>query len=376
MISIREVSGKKDQRAFLQFPIDLYKGNDCYVPPLWADEMKMFRPDFVYNQTCESKFFLAYKDGELAGRIQGIIQKAANEKWGQKRVRFTRFDAIDDPEVSKALFGAVEQWASSRGMDTICGPLGYSDLEREGLLVEGFDKRVTMSENYNAPYYQKHIEGLGFTKEVDWLGSRIYGADSPETIDELEKTAEYIMRRYKLHFGPARNAGDFMKRYADGIFELIDKSYGNLYGTVPFTKGMKDLMLENFGLVVNLKYTAVILDENDRMICFGFTIPGLADGLVTTRGKYTPRTLLRLLRCILRPRTLDLCLVGVDPEWLNRGVSILLFVGLMKTLRDDKHIRFADTNLNLENNYDILHQWKRFNIETVRRCRAYCKPIA
>ena len=246
MITVKQVETKKEQKAFLDFPLDLYAGNPNFVPPLYMDEKKIFRPDYVYSDCCDFVCFLAYKDGTVAGRIMAIVQKAANEKNGEKRARFCRFDAVDDFEVSKALFEAAEKWALEKGMDTVCGPLNFSDLEREGLLIEGFDQQATFEENYNAPYYGEHIGRLGYEKEVDWVGFRLYGAESPEAMEELEQLSDFIFRRYKLHLGPSTSGSDFLKRYADGIFELIDKSYEGLYGTVPFTEGMRKLMLDNF----------------------------------------------------------------------------------------------------------------------------------
>ena len=377
MITVKQVETKKEQKAFLDFPLDLYAGNPNFVPPLYMDEKKIFRPDYVYSDCCDFVCFLAYKykDGAVAGRIMAIVQKAANEKNGEKRARFCRFDAIDDFEVSKALFEAAEKWALEKGMDTVCGPLNFSDLEREGLLIEGFDQQATFEENYNAPYYGEHIERLGYEKEVDWVGFRLYGAESPEAMEELEQLSDFIFRRYKLHLGPSKSGSDFLKRYADGIFELIDKSYEGLYGTVPFTEGMRKLMLDNFKLVVDPKYVAVVLDENDKMVCFGITFPALAGALAGGRGKLTPGTALRLLKALKKPDAIDLCLVGVEPEYLNRGVSAVFSVAIMKMLRDNPNLRFADTNLNLEDNYAILNQWKRFRKEQLKRYRSYVKKL-
>ena len=376
MIEIKQVTTRRERKAFLEFPLDLYAGNPCFVPPLYMDERKIFRKDYVYNDCCRSVCFLAWKDGALAGRIQGIIQLASNEKRGERRARFCRFDSVDDPEVSRALFGAMEQWAAEQGMDTVCGPLNFSDLEREGLLVEGFDQPATFEENYNAEYYQHHIEALGYEKEVDWLGFRLYGPENEETLQELEGLTDFILRRYKLHFGPSDNTADFLRRYADGIFALLDTSYEQLYSTVPFTEGMKKLMLDNFKLIVDPKYTAVILDEHDRVICFGVAFAALGPALALTRGRLTPRTALRLLHCLKHPGGLDLGLVGVDPEYLNRGVSSVFSTAIMKMLRDNPEITYADTNLNLEDNWAILNQWKRFRKEQVKRYRSYVKKLS
>jgi len=374
MIEVRPVTTKREQREFLNFPLDLYAGNPCFVPPLYADERKMFQPGFVYNDCCDFICLNAYRDGKMVGRILGIIQKAANEKNGERRARFGHFDAIDDPEVSAALFGAVERWAIEKGMDTLCGPLAFSDLEREGLLVEGFDQPQTFEEQYNAEYYQHHIERLGFEKEVDWLEFRLYAPEPSEDEEDLDKLTDFIFRRYKLHFGESKNAKDFLDRYKDGIFRLLDQSYEGLYGTVPFTDGMKKLMVDNFRLVIDPKYTAVILDENDRMVCFGFAIPALAPALVGTRGRYTPRVLLRLLKAIKHPKIIDLCLIGVDPEYLNRGVSAAFASAILHMLRDTD-VEYAETNLNLEDNYAILNLWRRFNAVQAKRRRAYVKKL-
>ncbi len=375
MIEIKEVKSRRQQREFLNFPLDLYADNPYFIPPLYSDERKMFRPGFVYSDCCDWICLNAYKDGRIAGRIQGIIQRAANEKNGEKRVRFNRFDAIDDPAVSKALFDAVEQWGREKGMDTICGPLSFSDLEREGLLIEGFDQPQTFEEQYNAAYYQQHIEQLGFVKEVDWTESRLYGPAPDEDPEEIDKLTDFIFRRYKLHFGPSSGARDFINRYANGIFGLLDKSYESLYGTVPFTEGMKKLMIENFRLVINPKYAAVVLDENDRIVCFGFAIPALAPALAGTRGRFTPRVLWRLLRCIRHPKIIDLCLIGVEPEYLNKGVSSAFTSAIMHMLQDTD-VEYAETNLNLEDNYAIQNMWRRFQAVQAKRRRAYVKKLA
>ena len=375
MIEVREVKTKKEQKQFLNFALDLYKGNPYFVPPLYADERKMFGKDYVYKSSCEWTYFVAYKDGVPAGRIQCIIQKDANAKNGEKRCRFSRFDAIEDPEVSRALFKKAEAWALQKGMDTMVGPLNFSDLEREGMLVEGFEEPATFEENYNFSYYKDHVEALGYQKEIDWTASRLYGPESQEAFEELEQLVAFIFKRYKLHYGTAKSGPDLLKKYSKGIFDLLDTSYEGLYGTVPFTEGMRKLVLENFAMVISPKHTAVILDENEKLVCFGLSFPGLAPALVGTRGKYTPWTLIKLLYYIKNPDILDLCLVGVDPEYLNRGVSGALSLAIMKMLRDNPRLKWADTNLNLEDNYAILNQWRRFKSEECKRYRAYVKKL-
>ena len=375
MIEVKEVKTKQEQKAFLNFPLDLYKGNMNYVPPLYMDEKKMFREDYVYNTSCDWTCFLAWKDGVPAGRIQCIIQKDANAKNGEKRCRFNRFDVIDDLEVSKALFAKAEEWARGKGMDTVVGPLSFSDLEREGMLVEGFDLPATFEANYNFPYYSQHVEALDYVKEVDWTGTKLLGPESEETLQEMEQLNNFIFKRYKLHFGPSKSGKDFMKRYAKGVFDLVDKSYDGLYGTVPFTEGMRKLMMENYTIAVNPKYVAIILDENEKPICFGLAFPSFTRALAGTRGHFTPKVLFGMLRCLLKPEIIDLGLIGVDPEYMNRGISASLSVAIMHMLRDNKNLKWADTNLNLEENWAIQNQWKRFKRIQHKRYRAYVKSL-
>lgn len=374
MIRIEQVKSAKQRREFLNFPIRLYKNNPNFVAPLWVDEKKIFNKNYVYHDTCDDIFFLAYKDGKVAGRIEGILQKAANEKNAQKRVRFIRFDCIEDFEVAKALFEAVENWAKEIGMEEVCGPLGYSDLEREGLLIEGFDELSTFEEWYNAPYYQDFIERLGYGKEVDWNESQLRLPSDTSCIEELGKLSDFILKRYKLHLGEARNTNDFIRRYLDGIFEVLDRSYEGIYGTVPFSDGMKKLMVDNFKMIINPKRAAVILDENEKVIAFAVSFSSLAKAIQSRQGHITPVSAVKLLRALRKPSVVDLCLVGVEPEWLNRGVSTVFVYNMMTMLRD-QGIEYFETNLNLEDNYVIQNMWKRFDRRIHKRRRAYIKNL-
>ena len=375
MIEIVEALTKRQQRDFLNFPNRLFKGNPSYVPPLWMDEKKIFRKDYLYYETCEAVYYNAYKDGKMAGRISGILQKASNEKMGQKRIRFTRFDCIEDFEVAEALFAKVEAWAKEKGMDTVCGPLGFSDLEREGLLVEGFEEPETFEEQYNPPYYMDFIERLGYVKEVDWVESRVYAAE-PEVEKQMFEMSQFIMKRYNLRFGPAKSGRDFIKRYLDGFFEILDKSYAGIYGTVPFTESMKQLMVDNFTLLVDEKHAAVVLDENDKVVLIALCLPSIAKAMQRSNGHLTPRALLEILKAKRRPEIIDFALIGVDPAWINRGVSVCIAARLSERLRPAPGLKYGETNLNLEDNAAIRHLWKRFKHETVKRRRAYVKTLA
>ena len=373
MISIVEALSRREQKRFLEFPNKLYKGNDCYVPPLYLDEKQIFAKNYVYRDTCEAVYYNAYDEsGKMVGRISGILQKASNAKSGQKRVRFTRFDSINDPEVARALFGAVEKWALEKGMDTVVGPLGFSDLEREGLLVAGFDQLSTFEEQYNAPYYESLITGLGYEMEAEWNESKIR---APKEYDgELDKMSSFVMKRYGLHFGTARNTSDFLKRYGDGFFELLDKSYDLIYGTVPFTDGMKKMMMDNFKLIIDLEHVAVILDKDDRVVCLGICFPSIAKAMQAGGGHLTPKAIVRFLKARKHPEIIDLGLIGVDPEYLNRGVSTCIAAVLVKMLLDP-HVQWAETNLNLVDNYPIQNLWNRFDREIHKVRRAYVKKL-
>lgn len=373
MVEVLEVKSKKQQKEFLKFPLELYKNNPCFVPPLWMDEKQIFQKDYVYNDTCESVYYNAYIDGRIVGRISGIIQNAANLKNNEKRVRFTRFDCIEDFEVAKALFEAVEKWAVEHGMDTACGPLGFSDLEREGLLIEGFDQLSTFEEQYNAPYYQDYIEKLGYVKEVDWTECKIT-APTDEEYENMCKMSDFVMRRYKLKFAPARNINDWIRKYADQFFDILDKSYDLLYGTVPFTDNMKKTMITNFKLIIKMKYVVALQDENDKVVCVGLCFPSLAKAVQKSQGKLTPAGLCRILHAINHPEIIDLALIGVEPEWLNRGVSAVLCKGIADIVKQPG-IKFAETNLNLEDNAAIQNMWKRFGHEYHKKRRSYVKEL-
>lgn len=373
MVEILSVTTKKQQKEFLNFPLRLYRDNPYFAPPLYMDEKKIFRSDYVYCDTCETGYFLAVRDGVTVGRISAILQKASNLKTGERRVRFTRFDAIDDVEVARALFGAVEDFARERGMDTVCGPLGFSDLEREGLLIEGFDELSTFEEQYNAPYYGALVEACGYGKEVDWLERKVYAADPAEE-EEMRRVAEFVMKRYHLRFGEAKNTKDFLTRYAEGFFHLLDIGYDGLYGTVPFTDGMKKMMMDNFNLIIDLKHVAVVLNEEGKVVCLGICFPSLTKALQKSGGRLTPAALVRVLSAIRHPKILDLGLIAVDPAYLNCGVNAIMTAELMRMLRSDG-IEYAETNLCLEDNYAIQNMWKRFRCVQHKRRRAYIKHL-
>lgn len=372
MIEIREVTTKKQQKEFLDFPLKLYKNNPYFVPPLYLDEKKIFSKNYMYYDSSEAVYFNAYQDGKMVGRISGILQKASNEKWNQKRVRFTRFDSIDSEEVASALFSAVENWAKEKGMQEVVGPLGFSDLEREGLLIEGFDQLSTFEEQYNYPYYQKLIEKCGYEKEVDWVERALR---RPEVIDErIERISSLMMKKYNLHWGEYKTTKEFLRKYADQFFEILDETYDKLYGTVPFTKGMKKMLISNFKLIVDVKYVGVILDENEKVVCFGLAFPSIAKAVQKSGGHLTLPALFRILRALKKPEVIDMALMGVLPQYEKRGIASALIAHNLKMF-DEYGIEHFETNLCLEDNYNIQNMWKNFNETIHKRRRSFVKKI-
>lgn len=372
MITVVEVKTKKQKKQFLNFPLKLYKKCKYFVPPLYVDEKKMFKKNYMYYDQSEAVFYNAYVGKKMVGRIQGILQRAANEKNNQKRVRFTRFDSINNQEVANALFSKVENWAKEKQMNELVGPLGFSDLEREGLLIEGFEELSTFEEQYNYEYYKTLIENYGFKKEIDWVERKLY---YPKVVDDrLGTLSAKILEKYNLRYGEAKNTKDFIKKYADKFFDIVDETYVDIYGSVPFTEGMRKMMIDNFKIIINIKNVVVIVDENDDVVCFGLCFPSLANAIRKSKGHLTPLALLRILKAIKYPKIIDLALIGVVPKYAMKGVSSALINKVLEML-SNKKIKHAETNLNLETNYHIQNQWKSFDSILHKRRRCFVKTI-
>ena len=333
--------------------------------------MAMFKDNFTYNDQTKSAFFLAVRDGEVVGRIHGIWQFVANEKWGQSRVRFTRFESINDQEVANALLGAVEDWGKSLGMTEIVGPLGYSDMEREGLLVEGFDQLATFEENYNFDYYQTLIENYGYQKDVDWTGNKLYlpkGGVDPK----IKEISDRMMKKYNLHFCTETNTNKFLKKYVNKIFAIWEDTYSKIYGTVPFSRRVMDGVLDQFKLMVKCKYVPLILDENDNVIAFGVCFPSIAKAVQKSGGRLTIPCLFRLLKAINKPEVLDVALIGVVDEYKNKGLNAAILYRLLCLMEEVDH---AESNLMLEHNNPIQNMLKYFDAPQHKRHRCYIKQL-
>ncbi len=374
MLSVIEVKTKKQRKEFVEYPLRLYKGNPYFVPPLYGDEMAMFTSKNIYSKTCKSAFYLAQRDGVTVGRIQAIIQNQYNDIYNVKQVRFTRFDCENNPETAKALFDAAEAWAKANGMDTVVGPLGYSDMEREGLLIEGFDYLSTFEEQYNYEYYASLIESCGYVKDIDWVESRLFS--TPQQDDRLWKLAERSMKKSNLHFaGVGMKKSKFIKKYAPSIFKCLDECYKELYGFVPYTPEMINQMLVQFKLFINLKYMLAICDEDENVVAFGLVLPGIGKALQKSGGKLTPACLVRLFKAIKKPESIDLALVAIMPRYRKSGLSALIITTLQDMLADGS-VKYLETNLNLETNLTIQQGWKHFNHIQHKRRRSYIKKLA
>lgn len=373
MVAIRKVKTKKDIKEFIEFPLRLYKGCEWFVPPLYGDEKKMIleggRPDIA-----DSIFLLAERDGKTVGRIQGIVQRQYNELHSTKRVRFTRFDSINDTEVSGALFGAVEEWGRGFGMTELCGPLGYSDLDREGLLIEGFEELATFEEQYNYDYYGSLCEAAGLSKEVDWLEFEL---TAPEKKNEmLERVANRALEMNKLHLvdHSKYTKKEYISKFRDGFFDCLDECYGKLYGTVPLSKVMQDELIDQFMLILSKEHLFIICDENERVISFALGFPSISKAVQKSGGRLTIPTIFRILRAVKHPEIVDLGLIAVRPEYQNSGINAVL-MNILLDFMIAGGCKSCETNLNLEYNTAVMAQWKYFNARHHKRRRAYLKSI-
>jgi len=373
MIEVKEVKTKREIKKFVTFPHKLYKGNKNYVPLLDLDEVNKF--DEKKNESyedCIVKCFLAYENKKVVGRIAAIVQKLYNEKVNEKRVRFSRFDCINDERVSQALFSTVEKWAKEQGMNIVHGPMGYNDLDREGLLIEGFEYKSTFEEQYNYPYYADLIEKYGFEKEVDWVEYRI--AIPKEPNERVERVADVVAKRYELKVIKPRSVKSFIAKYKDQFFDTLDAAYGSLYGVVPFSDKVKKAVIEQFTLILKKEFILGVVDKTGTLIAFGLVFPSLSESVNKSKGKLLPFGIFRMLKQINKPKNVDLGLIAIRPEFQNKGVNTMIMSTLSKVMIA-KGIQFAETNLMLEYNNRIQSQWDIFEHIQHKRRRSYVKKI-
>lgn len=371
-VLVREVLTKKELKKFVMFPLKLYQGNKYYIPQLIKEEMSLLSKDKnPAYEFCEVKLWLAYRNEQIVGRIAGIINHNFNEKWQKQSCRFGWIDFIDDDDVSKALLDTVETWAKTKGMHEVQGPLGFSDLDPEGMLIEGFEELSNIATIYNYPYYPMHLNKLGYNKDADWVE---YEIRVPEKIPEkIDRIAKIVLKKHNLRVLPAVKIKE-IKHYAIDIFELLNLAYQDLYGFVPLTKNQIDFYIKQYISLANPKLICLILDSNDQVAAFGLTFPSMSKAFQKAKGRLLPWGWLHMIDAIKHEKTVDLYLLAVRPEFQDKGVNSLLFTELLKNYIDNKFVK-AESNPELETNHRVQAQWKYFEHRQHKRRRCFIKQL-
>lgn len=375
-IEIRAVDhSKRSQiRKFVKFGIDFYKDNPYYVPPLVMDDTNTLSPkknpafDF-----CEAQAFMAYRDGKPVGRIAGIINHKVNGRTGHKDLRFGFVDFIDDPEVSQALFDAVSQWGRVKGMTSIVGPLGFTDMDQEGMLTFGYDEVGTMATIYNYPYYPQHMERMGFEKDADWME---YYLTVPDAVPEKHRRiAEIVKERNGLKVKKYSSRKKIREEYGVALFELINEAYDKLYGYSPLSPKQIQYYINMYLSILNLELVTVVTDADDKIVAIGISIQSFSKALQKCRGRIFPFGWVHLLPVLLgKSDAVDLLLIAVKPEYQSKGVNALLFADLIPYYIKNGY-RHAESNPELESNAKVQNQWGSFEARQHRRRRAFRKPL-
>jgi hypothetical protein len=366
-LEIKPVVTRKDLTAFLDFPFKLYKNNPYWCPQLRMDERRTLNPAKNHAfEHCEAKYWLAILDGEVVGRIAGIINHKAIEKWNEKLVRFGWIDFIDDFSVSEALINTVEMWGRSKGLEGIHGPLGFTDMDNEGMLIEGFDKAANISSIYNYPYYVDHIERMGFVKAADWVQ---YEFTIPEIVPEkFARTAAFVKEKFNLRVFKAKRARE-LRPYARKMFSMLNVAFDNLYGYAPLSVKQMDAYTDQYFGFIRPEFVSLILNEDGDIVGFGISMPSLTKALQKTRGRLFPFGFIEFLKAIRKTDTIDMYLVGVRPDYHGKGVAALIWCDLHEQYV--KHgVKRAISNPQLEDNNKALSIWKNFEGKKIiqRRC--------
>lgn len=372
-IEIQEVSSHSDLKTFVRFPFKLYESNPYWIPPLISGELHTLRSDKnPAFEFCKAKCWLALANREVVGRIAGIINYGFIKKWNKKNARFGWIDFVDNVEVSAALFETVERWARSEGMIAVHGPLGFTDMDHEGMLIEGFNELGTMAAIYNYPYYPVHTDKHGYQKDTDWLEFQI---KVPKSIPEKAlRVAQIAMQRRKLHMLEARKAKDFLP-YAHQIFEMINQTFENLYSFVPLSDKQIDMYVKQYIPNVVPDYLKVILDEHDRVAGFVIGMPSLSSALQKAKGRLFPLGFFHILRAIRKPKHVDLYLGAIRPDLQGKGADALLITELARSCIKNEIIS-AESNLELEDNILVQSHWRYFERRQHKRRRCYIKHLA
>ena len=380
LIEIKKVENKKDLKTFIDFHYDLYEGNEYDVPNLFSDDMNTLSKDRnAAFEFCEAEYYLAYKEGKLVGRVAAIINHKANKRWNRKSVRFGWIDFIDDREVSKALLQAVEDYGKSKGMEDMIGPLGFTDMDPEGMLTWGFDQLGTMPTIYNYPYYPQHIEAMeGFEVDNKYVENKLI---VPDTVPEkYAKIAAMIQKRYNLHVVKLTKKMIFKEGYGQKIFDLINSTYKNLYGYSELSQKQINQYIKMYLGLLDLEFVTVIEDwtEGERkMVGVGITMPSLARALQKCRrGRLLPFGWWHLLGAIKFHKTkiVDLLLVGIQPEYRSKGANALLFADLIP-IYQKYGIEWGETQVEMETNTAVQGQWGPLNPIQHKARKCYIKKI-
>ncbi len=351
----------------------LYRDEPNYVPAPRLDEMRTLRKDKnPAFEHCEAEYWTAWKDGRLVGRIAGIVNHRYIEKWGNRWARFGWIDFVDDVEVSEKLLRTVEAWAASKGMSAVHGPLGFTDLDREGMLVEGFGEPATIATIYNYPYYPRHLERLGYQKDVDWLQFQIF---TPQEIPEkVQRVTDLLAKRSGVHLYEWTDKRVIVKKFGRELFHLIDETYSALYGTAPLTERQVDTYIRQYLGFVDPRFTKILVDEQERLVGFGISMPSLSKAFCRSRGRLFPTGWYHVLRALKHPKVLDLYLVSVRPDYQSRGVLAIVMNALQRSAME-AGVEYAETNLELEDNIKVQSIWKDYPKRQHKRNRVYKKDI-
>ena len=374
-IEIRSVSpDRKELKKYVKFGIDLYRGNDCYVPPLIFEEIETLMPsknpafDFCEAQSC-----MALRDGVPAGRITAIINRVVNERTGKREARFGFVDFVDDAEVVDALFRAAEEWSRQRGMTEMVGPMGFTDMDHEGMLIDGFDELGTMATIYNYPYYPVHMERMGYKPDVDWVEYRMTVPDSVP--DKYLRIASLVERKYGFKTLHYTSRSRLKADYGRAIFDLINVAYDGLYGYSPLSDRQIDYYIDKYLGILRLDCISVVVDKDGKLVAFGISIPSFSRALQRSGGRLWPLGWYHLLKAIHgKNDVVDLMLVAVSPEYQNMGVNAMVFADLLPTYIKNGY-KFAESNLELADNASVQLQWQYFERRQHRRRRAFRRDL-
>ena len=374
-VEIREIDSTRSQfKEYVKFGIDLYKGNDFFVPPLIYDEIDTLSPDknpaFEY---CTAKSWMAYRDGKPVGRITGIVNSIVNDRTGSHDLRFGFMDFIDDDEVVDALFNELMRWGKSQGLNSIVGPMGFSDMDHEGMLTYGFDELGTMATIYNYPYYPRHMERLGFRSDAEWVEYRM---TVPDRIpNQLQRVGDIVRRKYRLRTIKFTSSKKLKEQYGQALFELINEAYAELYGYSPLTDRQIDYYIDMYLGFLKLDYVSIVVDSDENLVGVGISMPSMTKALQKSKGKLFPFGWWHMLRALKGHNdVVDLMLIAVKPEYQSKGVNSLFFYDLCNLFIRDG-VRYAETNLELEENIHVQSQWEYFDRRQHRRRRAYRKSL-